>query len=759
MLHLILLITLILPIITYKERKSFKELIDIYLNKLDINNAYLSYNQYISLLKTLKNDFPNYLELDSIGKTYEGNEMPLIIMKSPIFSNDDSPKINISDLKAPNNTNISKILNKTNETNLINNSLSNKSAIFFNGMHHGKEPVSMMMNIYLILHLLSLPKAYLHLFLSSINIYFVPIINIDAYKYNSEKYLLFNSTSYMKARKNRRPHNKTICSENEKGVDLNRNYDFFFNENEEGSSSSPCNEQYRGEFPFSEPETKNIKNFVDSHPEIKITINYHTWGNLIIIPFNYLKQNISLNTLKNKFPFHFKMYQDFKKEANFPENFEFGNSDATVNYLTNGDATDWFIGKKNILSFSPELGSGKKNSDKFYPNRNITFEILKNNLYGALYSIQKSLFYLKSELISAEYSPCVYKYKYNDLYSKNSYSEDYNLREIELKNCYIDEMVLMVKIKLTNYGYGTYIPGIEFNYNLLNPTDNKTYIGETNKKYFYFLAFDLKINLDNIKSICYWSYSINNTDKDNYEKNETQKDDSYKIRCVTNKAEELEDMKLFIDNEIKSLETIIVNIQIICKKDKFLEKKNYFKRKSHRFLENIYINTTNNNSINNKSINPNESNYLIKFYTKKERIIKSENMDGEIIEWKFNNPNITIKIDDFKEMKNSQLIIIKENPFRFLTYMIFSSSIMFFFICRIIKLLNLRNFEDLDMNNQVNERRALNNSRNNINNDMVDMHAVNNFENINQFQNQNNLNINSYQMARDDSEYSNSESP
>ena len=133
-------------------------------------------------------------------------------------------------------------------------------------------------------------------------------------------------------------------------------------------------------------------------------------------------------------------------------------------------------------------------------------------------------------------------------------------------------------------------------------------------------------------------------------------------------------------------------------------------------------------------------------------------MDGEIIEWKFNNPNITIKFDDFKEMKN-RLIIIKENPFRFLTYMIFSSSIMFFFICRIIKLLNLRNFEDFDVNNQVNERRALNHSRNNINNDIVDMHAVNNFENLNQFQNQNNLNINSYQIARDESEYSNSESP
>ena len=87
MLKLILLISLISTIITHNERKSFKELIDIYLNKLDINDAYLSYDQYISLLKTLKEDYPNYLELSSIGKTYEGNEMPLIIMKSHIMAN------------------------------------------------------------------------------------------------------------------------------------------------------------------------------------------------------------------------------------------------------------------------------------------------------------------------------------------------------------------------------------------------------------------------------------------------------------------------------------------------------------------------------------------------------------------------------------------------------------------------------------------------------------------------------------------------
>ena len=53
MFHFILIIGILTTSLSYNERKSFKELINIYLNKLDINDAYLSYEQYISLLKTL----------------------------------------------------------------------------------------------------------------------------------------------------------------------------------------------------------------------------------------------------------------------------------------------------------------------------------------------------------------------------------------------------------------------------------------------------------------------------------------------------------------------------------------------------------------------------------------------------------------------------------------------------------------------------------------------------------------------------------
>lgn len=775
MLKILILIYIIDIIITNNDRKSFKELIDIYLNELGYKNSYLSYEQYISVLKSLKKDFPNYLELSSIGKTFEGNEMPLIIMKSPYTSNEES----ISNSTELNNTSINYTYlykndkdagiysnntnninntsnNSTNET-IMNNPLYNKSGIFFNGMHHGKEPVSMMMNIYLILHLLSLPKEYLHLFLSSTSIYFLPVVNIDAFKYNT---LNYKDNQFSSVRKNRRVHKNTTCSIDRIGVDLNRNYDLAFGYDNDGSSGKPCIEDYRGEYPFSEPETNNIKNFVDSHPNIKISFNYHTYGNLIITPFNYLKHNASLKIIKEEYPLHYKMYEDFRKEAKFPVNFLFGNADNTIKYKSNGEATDWFLGKKKILSFSPELGNGNSKSDVFFPDRNLTFDIMDKNLPSAIYAIQKSMFYLKSELLSAECSPCMNKNRYNDIYFNNRryFFDNYNLKDIELRNCFSNEVILNVKIKMTNHGYGTYYPGIEFNYNQQN---NNASEAEKNRKYFYFLALDLKVDLNDIKSICYWStsenYKENITNYNfNYNSNFSFKNYDLKERCTTNKENEINDMKLFIDNEIKPFESIIVNIQIIVKRDSFLEKKHLKQRLNHRSLENSVINgSTNNTYIHNSSINETED--LIWLFTKKKRIIKSEDINGNIMEWKFNDPNIVIKINDFKESKGVQLRIVNQNPYRLLSIMICSTFIIMFFLLRIVKTLNVRNFQEL----VANGRREINGNNNSMSLEMQNEQAVNNFENASQLEIRNNEHQNNaYQISRDESEsYSNSDSP
>ena len=96
----------------------------------------------------------------------------------------------------------------------------------------------------------------------------------------------------MRSRQDQGERTSRTCANNEeKGVDLNRNYDFAFAHDNVGSSGSPCDEQYRGRNAFSEPATRQIKNFIEKNEEgksVRIALNLHAYGNLLIHPWNYL---------------------------------------------------------------------------------------------------------------------------------------------------------------------------------------------------------------------------------------------------------------------------------------------------------------------------------------------------------------------------------------------------------------------------------------------------------------------------------------
>jgi hypothetical protein len=451
------------------------------------------------------------------------------------------------------------------------------------------------------------------------------------------------------------------------------------------------------------------------------------------------------------------MYKEFEKEANLPKDFAFGNAMSTIRYKTVGDATDWFLMDKKILSFSPELGNSDKNSKVFYPNRTVTFDVLKENLKPALYAIEKSMFYLKTELINAEYYSCMYTNKFDDIYfnkNRKNLGLNENLKDIELKNCFFDEIILSMKVRITNRGFGTYHPGIEFNYNIMNDIngDNISEVVE-NKKYFYFLAFDIKVNLDKIKSLCYWTYKEDIINNNTYMNNNAlhNNTNNIKVQCSSIKEDDINNVKIFIDNEIKAFESVILNIQIITKKDYFMEKKH---NKSSNHLNNIT------HSDDMSYLNLNNSNDIIYLFTKKDRSIKSQDLEGKDIFWKFNSPFLSININDFTPSTRKNLRIITHNPYRFFTFTFFSMGIMIFFLFRLIKIMNMRIFQDQEedpnvVNHWVNERRALN--RNNL-------YAVDNYENFNRFRGDNHINVNvnleenrGYQIPRDDSEsFSNS---
>ena len=101
----------------------------------------------------------------------------------------------------------------------------------------------------------------------------------------------------------------------EDGVDLNRNYDFKFGYDDDGSSPMKCREDYRGEKPFSEPETQAIKNFIENHKGIKMAANFHAYGNLWITPYNFLKDAENPYLSNTSSAYH--IYNEFFNEANF----------------------------------------------------------------------------------------------------------------------------------------------------------------------------------------------------------------------------------------------------------------------------------------------------------------------------------------------------------------------------------------------------------------------------------------------------------
>uniref|UniRef100_A0A7E4VHY7 Zinc carboxypeptidase A 1 n=1 Tax=Panagrellus redivivus TaxID=6233 RepID=A0A7E4VHY7_PANRE len=118
--------------------------------------------------------------------------------------------------------------------------------------------------------------------LDNVDWYILPVMNPDGYEYTHVKNRMW--------RKNRRPaqckknYFHTICCS---GVDLNRNFDWFFGS--AGASSDPCHETYHGPAAFSEPESRSVKEFLEKNP-VKAFVTLHSYSQLWLIPYGHRKR-------------------------------------------------------------------------------------------------------------------------------------------------------------------------------------------------------------------------------------------------------------------------------------------------------------------------------------------------------------------------------------------------------------------------------------------------------------------------------------
>ncbi len=241
--------------------------------------------------------------------------------------------------------------------------------VLYTAVHHAREPASLS---HLIMHMWYLLENYstdpeIQYLVDHTEMYFIPMINPDGYVYNETT----NPNGGGMWRKNRRDNGGSF------GVDINRNYGYQWGFDDNGSSPNPNADDYRGTAAFSEEETQAVKYFTENR-EIKLCLNYHTYGNLLIYPWGY---GPSLFTPDSA------LYVEYAKLMTSENSYTYGTGDQTLGYTTNGDTDDWMYGeqmtKDKIISFTPEAGD---NSDGFWPNINRIEDICKDNISQDLYA-------------------------------------------------------------------------------------------------------------------------------------------------------------------------------------------------------------------------------------------------------------------------------------------------------------------------------------------------------------------------------------
>lgn len=247
--------------------------------------------------------------------------------------------------------------------NYVNGPLTANHQILFNALHHSREQTALTM---LVMTLIENLRRIVHkdLLFRYVDIVFIPVVNVDSFRVINKNWNTKNWKDAKYIRKNR--SNYGTCTTWQKGVDLNRNYDYKFGYNDkEGGSNDPCQEDYRGPKPFSEPETFAMKTFIEKNPAIKSSMNFHAFGDLFIYPYNYLKDNQNI-VLKAEKPKLLAAYEEIERDAPAPKGAIWGNASKAINYIANGEASDWMIHFHDILAYSPEIGNHDKFSNHFY---------------------------------------------------------------------------------------------------------------------------------------------------------------------------------------------------------------------------------------------------------------------------------------------------------------------------------------------------------------------------------------------------------
>ena len=220
----------------------------------------------------------------------------------------------------------------------------NEPSFLFSSALHGNEPIS-------IDYVLDMARTVLEntetkkdpTLLRSVDeaaLWFVPIINPDGVN-------IFWNINSLEGRKNARDTFGSAGWNPGEGVDLNRNYPFFWNSgHREASSGNPKSVFYRGKSAASEPEVQTMMNLARQENFV-MAFTFHTFATKILTPY-------TIEGASNPYPNNaFRIAERLaKKGKSYRKNKDY-TADKNL-YPVDGTDQDWFYNSFGTFAFTVE---------------------------------------------------------------------------------------------------------------------------------------------------------------------------------------------------------------------------------------------------------------------------------------------------------------------------------------------------------------------------------------------------------------------
>jgi carboxypeptidase T len=305
------------------------------------DSAYHDYVEMVAEITQAAADHPDLVSLFSMGQSYEGRELWAAKVSDTPTVDEDEPEVLLT------------------------------------FRQHAREHLTIEQALY-ILHILTdeYPgNLQIKQLVDTREIFIAFDVNPDGGEYDH------SGTNYYEWRKNRQP----TAGTNDIGTDLNRNWEYQWNTT--GASTDPSDIFYQGPFPFSAPETAAIREFVESRviggiQQIKLHIDFHTYGELIMYPFGYTYDPIPADMTADD-------HETFVTAANSMADLNgYTAQQSSALYEHGGIIIDWMYGVHKIFAFTFELYPVDAGGGGFYPGDEIIPAETARNREAVLYALE-----------------------------------------------------------------------------------------------------------------------------------------------------------------------------------------------------------------------------------------------------------------------------------------------------------------------------------------------------------------------------------